>query len=84
MRLHLDTIVVGAYRDQSYGQYQGSAYIFEKSSGSWTQTTKLRGSELSKDDSMGGAVAIFGDLVMVNVEDDDKGVDSGPEHVYCV
>lgn len=77
MRLHLDTLVVGAYRDQSYGQNQGSVYIFEKFAGFWTQTTQLRGSDLSKDDAMGGAVAIHGDLILTNAADDDRGVDSG-------
>jgi hypothetical protein len=75
MRLHEDTMVVGAYRDQTY--YQGAAYIFEKLLGSWTQTAKLKANDLAPEDYMGGAVALFGDLVMVNTEDDDKGPDSG-------
>jgi hypothetical protein len=75
MRLHEDTMVVGAYRDQK--SFQGAAYIFEKLLGSWTQTAKLKANDLAPEDYMGGAVALFGDVAMANTEGDDKGVDSG-------
>lgn len=75
MRLHEDVMVVGAFRDQR--NFQGAAYIFEKLGGSWTQTAKLQANDLAPEDFMGGAVALYGDVVMVNTEDDDKGVDAG-------
>jgi hypothetical protein len=64
-------MVVGAYRGQ------GAAYIFERLSIAWTQTAKLQASGAAQDAAVGGAVAIFGDIVLVNSEDDDSGAESG-------
>jgi hypothetical protein len=73
MRLHENTMVVGA----NVGR--GAAYIFERlpTGTAWTQTAKLMASGAAFDASMGGAVAIYGDTVLVNSEDDDHGTDSG-------
>ena len=59
-----DTVVVGAYLDNGHG----SAYVFEKPLGGWsdmTQTAKLTASNAATSDSFGYSVAINGDTVVV-------------------
>ena len=55
-----DTVLVGAYRDESYA---GSAYLFTKPGGGWataTETAKLTASDAAAYDYFGQSVAIDG------------------------
>ncbi len=55
-----DTAVIGAYRNDVGGNTdQGSAYVFVRNGGTWTQQQKLT------DTGGGAAVAINGDLALV-------------------
>jgi len=66
-----DTVVVGAYGDDSG---KGSAYVFEKSSGSWvnaTETAKISALGGSSGDYFGISVAISGDTVIVGAWGDE-------------
>lgn len=75
-----DTIVVGD-SDQTYGP--GTAYVFVKPAGGWTDmtpTATLTTSDGLADDYFGGSVAISGDTIVVG----DSGVNSytGAAYVY--
>ena len=61
-----DTAVVGAYWDDvGRKNAQGSAYVFTRSSGIWTQQTKLLANDGAAGDRFGDSVAISGETVIV-------------------
>jgi len=60
-----DQVIVGAYRDEDYGPYSGSAYIFEKIGDTWTEVDKLTASDAEEQDWFGYSVAISGDQAIV-------------------
>ena len=63
-----DTIVVGAHLDHVDNSNAGSAYVFVKPSGGWTdasETAKLTASFGAIDDRFGYSVAVDGDTVAV-------------------
>lgn len=71
-----DTVVVGAFRDNSIGVASGSAYIFEKDNdGAWPQTAKLTASDGAENDLFGRNVSISGDTVVV-------GASNGSTYVF--
>lgn len=81
--ISVDTIVAGAYRDGDKGAWSGSAYVFERASGVWTQKAKLVASDGSTNDCLGHAVAISGQSIVVGAhQDDDKGADSGSAYMF--
>lgn len=61
-----DTAVVGAYFDDLPGGIDhGSAYVFVRTGGVWTQQAKLTASDAATQDNFGVSVAISGDTVVV-------------------
>lgn len=65
------------------GAAGGSAYIFEKSGGSWTQAAKLTASDGRTGDAFGTSVSISGNTVLVGAPDDgDNGYLSGSAYVF--
>ena len=60
------TIVVGAPFDTISGNHsQGSAYVFNRQGGSWTETQKLIASDGGEFDSFGNSVALSGSTIVV-------------------
>ncbi len=69
-----DTAIVGAYWDDDRGTDSGSAYVFERVNGVWTEVAKLTASDGQAQDQFGVSVAIDGDTVIVGAfQDDFKG-----------
>ena len=60
-----DRIVVGAYGDQTAGNFSGAAYVFVRSGTTWVEEQKLTGSDNSFGDSFGRSVSIEGDTIVV-------------------
>ena len=58
-----DTIVVGAAGGED--TVEGSAYVFTKNSGTWSQKAKLTPSNGEANDEFGNSVALDGDIVLV-------------------
>ena len=56
-----DTVIVGAYGEDTGGSNAGSAYIFTRSGTSWSQQAKIQASSPSSNDSFGEFVSISGD-----------------------
>lgn len=74
-----DTAVIGARQDGSIG----SAYVFVKSGGVWTQQQKLTASDPAVNDFCGCSVGISGDTIVVGaLYNDDGGADSGSVYVF--
>ncbi|HEY7184267.1 MAG TPA: PxKF domain-containing protein [Blastocatellia bacterium] len=80
-----DTIVAGAPLDTGVGgSQQGSAYVFARSGGVWSQQQKLEASDASARSDFGLSVAISGDTVVVGspYHDGAAGVAQGSAYVF--
>ncbi len=80
-----DTAVVGAFWDDHAGGINaGSAYVFIRSGGVWTQQTKLVASDAAEDDFFGNRVALSGDTAIIGAWDDTNagGTDAGSAYVF--
>ncbi len=80
-----DYAIVGAYGDDDNSVSSGSAYIFEHSGSSWSQTAKLTASDGAIEDYFGYSVSVSSDYAIVGAYgDDDNGVISGSAYVFEV
>ncbi len=69
------TIVVGAWRDDDAGSSSGSAYVFMKPSGGWTnstETAKLNASDGLANDFFGYDVSVFDSIIVVGAHGNDE------------
>lgn len=63
------TIVVGAPFESINGNFaQGSAYVFNRHGGSWTETQKLTASNGAERDQFGLSVALSGSTIVVGAQ----------------
>ncbi len=77
------TLLVGAPGDSATAAYAGAAYVFERGDSTWTLTAKLVAPDGVADDSLGRAVAINGDTVLVGAPGvDGAGLDRGAVYVF--
>jgi FG-GAP repeat len=73
-----ETIVVGALGDEGpAGVFQGSAYVFTRSGGVWTQQQKLEAADAGEADQFGSSVAISGETITVGAPGDDGAAGNG-------
>jgi hypothetical protein len=78
-----NTVVVGRFADNENGPGSGSAYVFVRSAGVWTQQGKLLADDGATGDRFGSSVAVDGDTVLVGApRDDDGGRASGSAYVF--
>ncbi len=78
-----DTVIVGAYGNDDDGTNRGSAYIFVRNAGTWTEQKKLLNSNGQVNDWFGLSVSISGDTVVVSAEgEDDGGSQAGAAFIY--
>ena len=84
-----DTAVIGAYQDDHTDDggntigNAGSAYVFTKVSGVWSQKAKLIASDGAANDEFGISVAVNSDTVVVGAyQDDDNGNKSGSAYAF--
>ncbi len=80
-----DTALVGAYKEDREGMaYAGSAYVFTRADGVWTEQAKLTASDAAEDDRFGFAVALRGDMAVIGASSDDHGgfSDAGSAYVF--
>ena len=80
-----DTVVIGASSaDGSGTSASGAAYVFTRSTGSWTEQAKLLASDRARLDGFGRSVAIDGDTVVIGAdgEDDSGTTRSGAGYVF--
>lgn len=79
-----DTAVVGAYRTDGAGSSSGSAYVYTRSAGTWTQQAELTASDAAANDLFGTSVAVAGDTVVVGsyLDDHASGTDAGSAYVF--
>lgn len=78
-----DVIVSGAVWDAPRGDQSGSAYVFEKIDGTWTETLKLIPDNGGSFDHFGRSVSVSGDTIVVGAQNEDTaGSDSGAAYVF--
>jgi hypothetical protein len=78
-----DTAVVGARADDSPATNAGSAYVFVRSGGTWTEQAKLTASDAAANDQFGVSVAVSGDTAVVGARRDDSPArDAGSAYVF--
>ncbi len=73
--VHGDTIVVGAYQDNTEGSDAGAAFVFTRPATGWvdmTQTAKFIASDTAADDEFGSSVAVYGDTIVVGAPEEDS------------
>ena len=66
-----DTLVIGALGDDDTANLSGSAYVFTRVAGGWTQAGKLTASDPKEEAGFGRAVAVHGDTIVVGAYEDD-------------
>ncbi|GMV84090.1 MAG: hypothetical protein AMXMBFR7_52740 [Planctomycetota bacterium] len=78
-----DTALIGAYKDDDGGTDSGSAYVFVRNAGAWSQQAKLTAWDPAADDRFGWSVALCEDTALVGAYlDDDGGSASGAAYVF--
>jgi hypothetical protein len=79
-----DTAVVGSPGDSDAGFSSGSAYVFVRSGGLWSQQQKLTVAGLTTGDSFGWSVAVSGDAAVVGAHGGPRaGASSGSAYVFA-
>ncbi len=79
-----NTVVVGADGDDHAGARSGSAYVFVRSGGVWTEQAKLTAADADAGDEFGHSVAASGDTAVVGAWRQKSGVmDSGAAYVFA-
>ena len=78
-----DTVVVGSPHDDDNAPGSGSAYVFVRDGGVWTQQQKLTASDAETNDNFANSLAISGDTLVVGAHwEDSLGWDSGAVYVF--
>ena len=82
--INLDTVAVGAPLDDDNGTDSGSAYVFARTAGAWSQTTKLLAADGTAGDSLGNSVATDGTFIVAGAYlDTPAGLQSGSAYVFA-
>jgi hypothetical protein len=80
-----NTALIGAYTDDPALGFPaaGSAYVFVRSAGIWTQQAKLNASDMTGGDDFGYSVAVSGDMAVVGALRNDHGaLEDNPGSAY--
>jgi len=79
-----DTVIVGAWGEDTGANAAGSAYVFTRSGTTWTQQAKIQASDPEAVDLFGYSVAIEADTVIVSapVEDPAGLTSAGSAYIF--
>lgn len=78
-----DTVVIGSIEDDNVEVDAGSAYVFVRSEGVWTQQDKLIADDAFVSDRFGISVSISGDSAVIGSwKNDGAGPNSGAAYVF--
>ena len=67
-----DTAVIGAIFDGDNGDFSGSAYVYVRSNGVWSEQQKLTASDGAAYDHFGCSVSIDGDTAVIGAYGDEQ------------
>ena len=78
-----DTAVVGAQLGTDGVSNSGSAYVFSRSGGIWSEVTELTASDANSSSSFGSTVAISGEIIVAGAKNAlESGSRNGAAYVY--
>ncbi|MCH8241746.1 MAG: hypothetical protein IH897_03920 [Planctomycetes bacterium] len=78
-----DVIVVGAKQDDDHGSASGSAYVYRRIAGVWTQEEKLTASDADAGDEFGSTVDVSENIIVVGApRNREFGTNSGSAYVF--
>ena len=78
-----ETALVGSYGDDDQGSNSGSAYVFVRSGGVWSQEAKLLPTDGLTNGYFGYSVALSGETALIgSFRDNDQGSSSGSAYVF--
>ncbi|MEZ6014089.1 MAG: FG-GAP repeat protein [Planctomycetota bacterium] len=86
VRIQGDTLFASSVGDRDAGSGTGSAYVFTRSGGAWSETQKLLASDLARRSNFGASLAVDDDVLVVGAPLDDHGsatsADLGAAYVF--
>ena len=80
-----NTALIGARQDDDKGNNSGSAYVFARSGGAWTQQAKITASDSGVGADFGTSVSLSaeGSTALIGADyDNDKGTNSGSAYIF--
>ncbi len=79
-----DSAAIGSVTDNVGGARRGSAFVFARNGGFWSEQQKLIASDGAANDKFGGSIAIDGESLIVGAEGSDIGSanDRGAAYVF--
>jgi hypothetical protein len=78
-----DTVLVGAPRDEDFGLYSGSAYVFVRGGTTWSQQAKLTAGDGAVKVRFGNSVSVDDNTALIGAcFDDDNGPNAGAAYVF--
>lgn len=81
--IDIDRVIVGSPKDDDLGASSGSAYIFDRMSGVWSQAAKITQTGGRSGDNFGASVAVHSSAAIIGATfDDDAGADAGSVTLY--
>ena len=84
MAISGNTAIVGAFGSDEKGDFTGSAYLFDVTTGK--QLFELKAEDAAAHDEFGKSVAISGNIAIIGAHNDDteRGTDAGSAYVFDV
>ncbi len=77
-----NTLIIGAYQDDTGGTDRGELYIYTKQNGTWVETHKYQPDDLTDGNFFGQGLDYDGEKIIVGaVKDNDKGTDVGSAYI---
>ena len=78
-----DSVIIGAWGNDTTAAGAGAAYVFTRSGTSWSEEAKLTASDGASDDNFGFSVDIAGDTVIVSANyQDTGGSNAGAAYIF--
>ncbi|MEO0558930.1 MAG: T9SS type A sorting domain-containing protein [Bacteroidota bacterium] len=77
--------LIGAHREGTdTSPFEGAAYVFDLTGGTWMQTQKLKAGDATPGDKFGTSVSLDGDRALIGAPEDDIGAagDDGSAYVF--
>jgi hypothetical protein len=75
-----DVAIIGRYWDNAGALHAGSAYVFRRSGGTWSQAQKLLHTHPGVEDDFGWSVALDGGRAVVGASERFSGSEGDPQH----
>jgi len=78
-----DQLAIGALNDDDVQQDSGSAYVFERVGGVWSETARVKAADPNSGQHFGSAVSLRGATLAVGADGDDyAGFNTGAAYVF--